>query len=178
VRTPAPALIALAIAVIALAIGAGTASAATTRAEWVAQVDPICQSASKPAGSAAKGYFKTLNRAGKHTKNPKQLSHVLTAASLKFLRRLATIYSTITERVAVVPPEPGDVGAVNAWLDGRRAAKADVDRALILGKHGKAKKAGRFFIQASQAESQGTANVQNFGLSVCVGQTVIDWQQV
>jgi hypothetical protein len=171
-------LIALGIAVIALAIGTGTASAATTRADWVAQVDPICQSASQPAGNATRAYFKILKSAGKHAKNPKQLSHILTAGALRFLRRLATIYSDITERVAVIPPAPGDEAAIAAWLDGRRAAKADVDRALGLGKHGKGKKASRFFTQASQAESQGTANVQDFGLSVCVGQTVIDWQQL
>lgn len=40
-------LIAFAIAAVALAIAATSASAATTRAEYVAQVDPICQ-ASKP----------------------------------------------------------------------------------------------------------------------------------
>jgi hypothetical protein len=58
------AVIALAITMIALAISATPASATTTRAEWIAQVDPICQIALEGKNAAFKtsrGIHTTIN---------------------------------------------------------------------------------------------------------------------
>jgi hypothetical protein len=49
-------LIALAITLIALAIIASTAAAASTRAEYVAQVDPICHAAHVKEKAAAQRF--------------------------------------------------------------------------------------------------------------------------
>jgi hypothetical protein len=166
-------LIAPATMVIALAITATPALGASTRAEYVAQVDPICQSAAKPAAKAARTYFDAVTRIDR----AKKPSRAIRNAGIRFLGGLSRIYDGITEQIALIPPAPGDEAASTAWLDGRRIAKTDVDRALAFLRHGKPDKSGRLFKQASQDEAQGTARIQDFGFTVCVGQTVIDWQE-
>jgi hypothetical protein len=58
--------IAIAIALVALAASAGTARAASTRAEYVAQVDPICQSAVTQEAAAAQPLTAAVRRMKKH----------------------------------------------------------------------------------------------------------------
>jgi hypothetical protein len=54
-------LIAAAITVIALAITATSAAAATTRAEYVAQADPICKSSEAKINKALPGLIKRIS---------------------------------------------------------------------------------------------------------------------
>ncbi|HEX3562656.1 MAG TPA: hypothetical protein VHU24_07440 [Solirubrobacterales bacterium] len=49
---------------VALAITVTTALAATSRAEYVAQANPICAAADRPVGKAIHAYFKALQRKG------------------------------------------------------------------------------------------------------------------
>lgn len=130
-RLPASALIVLAVTVITLAIGAGTASAATTRAEWVAQVDPICQSGQAQEAVAAQPLGKLVKRAKGH--DSRKLARKLTRVLRSFLLQYATIEHAVNAQIATIPPAAEDVSLVQVWL---RARGDLVDTGSQLFAHG------------------------------------------
>ena len=99
------ALIPFVVSVGLIAIWASPANAASTRAEYIAQVDPICQSFVGPENAAAKAYHR----------NYKRMIHDASSGTLKrwvkqtrrtvgSLTRWDQIHSNMTEQIAAVPP--------------------------------------------------------------------------
>jgi hypothetical protein len=133
----------VAMAVIALAITA-TAHAASTRAEYVAQVDPICQTATVQVRRA-------LNK--HHLKNAILLDDLGSGdrkAELRIVKQLHILHrfgAPAVEQIAAVPAPPGDEAVIARWVgdlrfyDQRslqaasaiRAGKSKRARHLILG---------------------------------------------
>jgi hypothetical protein len=110
-------LIALAIALVALAITATSASAATTRAEFVAQADPICQNGQAQEAVAAQPLLRATKRAKKH-KNRKTRRRADRALATYFAQ-YALIERAVNAQIATVPPAPDDVSLVGVWLRAR-----------------------------------------------------------
>lgn len=120
---------ALPVALIAIAVGSGTAYAASTRAEYVAQADPICATATVPARAAFVKFTKLAkNKPGgaEALTHPKVVSHQVRGPASRLYRRLAAIYSGVNAQLAAVPPAPEDVDRVNAWLALRATVAADL----------------------------------------------------
>jgi hypothetical protein len=138
---------ALAFVGLALAVVAAPASAATTRADWVAQVDPICQSAKKPADRAIGAWFKALNKKGALDRpyKPKEFEREFTGISARLTSRLVAIYSRVTTDIAAVVPAPGDESVVATWLADRNSFAEQARVATRALKHRKFKRANRLY---------------------------------
>jgi hypothetical protein len=160
-------LVLLALAVSGL-IGAGAVSAASTRAEYVAQVDPICDAHVGPLGQALSAY----------NKNYKRWVHVATHGSLKAwlkqTKRLArslngfdSAHSSLTQEIAAVPPAAEVASTVASWLDLRRRAEA-YDQAAITAL--RRLSIGKFYKAIDGANSADLAagrSVAGLGFQVC-----------
>jgi hypothetical protein len=130
VTTPR-ALIAFGLAVSFLAIAATSASAATTRAEFVAQVDPICQNGQAQEAVAAQPLNKLVKRVKGH--DSRKLGRKLTRVLRSFLSQYATIEHAVDAQIATIPPATEDVSLVQVWL---RARGDLVDKGSQLFTHG------------------------------------------
>jgi hypothetical protein len=109
--------IALAITLVALAITAGTASAATTRADYVAQVDPICQSAQAQEVVAAQPFVTALRREKKH--RSRKTSRKADRALVLYFPQYSAIERAADAQIAMVPPAPDDISLIQVWLRAR-----------------------------------------------------------
>jgi hypothetical protein len=162
------ALIALMLSMGLIAGGAAQADAASTRAEYIAQVDPICQSFVGPMGDAFSAYqrsFKALNHAAKSGNTKRFLRGTKrTAASLN---RIAQTRTSMLDQIAPVQPVTSDVATINTWVGFLRqeAGFENAAATAILGL-----KIGKFFSnlrQADSAQSNGKGAIAGFGFQVC-----------
>ena len=118
--------LAIAVAVVAMATSPGHAFGATTRAEYVAQVDQTCSASAPTFKKELNSIVKTgLNVPipppnGRHTKSflrkLKRWNRKLERAERKFIGT----FSDMVERIALVPAAPGDEPEVEQWIGGLR----------------------------------------------------------
>jgi hypothetical protein len=157
------------VLVMGLIVGQGAqASAASTRAEYIAQVDPICQAFVGPLGDAFSAYqknFKAANRAAKSGTFKQFLRTTKkTAVSLNVIAGTRT---SMIDQIAPVPPVAGDAATISAWLGFLRQEsgfESSAASALLR------LKTGKFFHnlgQADNAQESGTSAVAGFGFHVC-----------
>jgi len=162
------ALIVLGLSLGLIAGGAAQADAASTRAEYIAQVDPVCQSFVGPMGDAFAAYqrsFKALNHAAK-TGNTKRFLRG-TKRTAAALNRIAQTRTSMIDQIAPVPPVASDVATINTWLGFLRqeAGFENAAATAILGL-----KVGKFFHNlrlADTAQTSGRGAVAGFGFQVC-----------
>jgi hypothetical protein len=159
VRYPrkAQGLIALAVAGIALAIVATSASAASTRAEYISQVDPICANelaATKRtfggvAGDLRNGRFKQ--------------------AASKF-RRTTKVFRNGVDGVAAVMPPAADVAVINQWVQMLRNQIPPAKRvANLLGHNARPGRINRALTRLFKLSDQTQALVKDYGFTSCNG---------
>jgi hypothetical protein len=172
--------VAIATALVAITISASTAQAATTRAEYVAQVDPICQTGQAQEAVALQPMLRAGKRAQRHhklksKKTQKQLARLFT----RFMAQYTAIERQINDQIAVVPPAPDDVSLIQVWLRARNEL-IDVETRLFAKKphvgHG-LKGLGRFFtdfftLTARQLEV--TDLVRDFGFQYCTSEAEVE----
>ena len=162
---------ALALALLVTsAVAVTPAHAASTRAEYIAQVDPICESFVGPHDAAVKAYNTVAKRqehlAGKGTlkawlKATRRQSHSLS--------RVTQIEESLYEAFAAVPPPAADAVLIGTWLDDRRrstafaaSAAAALNRPVPkIGKVVKQIKRARVALAAADRAIEG------FGFQVC-----------
>jgi hypothetical protein len=158
--------IALAITVIAFAITAATAYGASTRAEYVAQVDPICQTAQRPVFRAISEWLRVVEKAGRADNPPSgfNVPDELIRPAVKFINRLTHVYAGITTKIAAIPPAPGDEGLVGSWLERRRV----VVRELRTATHALKDRDRKRYIRAARAERRALANANRIGRTLGV----------
>jgi hypothetical protein len=161
-----PCLILLAL-VLVLFTG-GSASAASTRAEYVAQVDPICQAQAGPMAQAF----------GAFNKNYKRWVHVATHGSLKAwlkqtkrlgrsLNGINVAHSSLTDQIAAVAPPPEDVAPVNTWLGYRRQAEANGQAAVTALNRLAIDKFYKALDRADAADLAAARSAAGLGFHVC-----------
>jgi len=149
-------------------IGAGPASAASTRAEYIAQADPICQTYAAQEGAALSAYhrnFKLWQR--DFTKGSLKAwvrQEKRTAASLRLFNQ---IFATVTEAVAAVPPPAADAGLVSTWIASRRQAGGYATAAASALNRFQITRFFKLARQADNAESAGLQAITAFGFTVC-----------
>jgi hypothetical protein len=80
------------------------AHAAATRAEYVAQADPVCASADRDIHRLNK-HFSRLDRDGRY------------GAAGRTLKRTGTRLSASIAQVRSITPPPGDVQTISSWLE-------------------------------------------------------------
>jgi hypothetical protein len=153
-----------------IAVWASPADAASTRAEYIAQVDPICQPFVGPENVAYKAY----------RKNAKRWDHLAVSGSLKAwlnatrrtsksLTRFVQLDVTLVEQIAAVPPPAADAGTVGTWLDDRRQANAlTASAAAALNRP--IPGIDKYFKQVKRANAWAAAAqraIDGFGFQVC-----------
>lgn len=160
------------VVVVLLTIGVVTvppAHAASTRAEYIAQVDPICQPFVGPLQDAI----------GAYSRNEKRLGPVAIKGTLKqfiaqtkriarSLRRLAQLHADLTNQIATVPPPTEDFGTVGTWLNHRRQEEALLrSAASILVQFRPYKQYFRKLNMADASDEAATRTVSGLGFQVC-----------
>ena len=152
-----------------IAVWAAPADAASTRAEYVGLVDPICQSSVGPNDAAFHAWIK----------NEKLLGHVAKNGTLKqfgaqtkriaqSLKRIAGIQGNLTNQIATVPPPAEDFATVSTWLDYRRQEEALFrSAAAILVQFRPYKQYFHAIDMAAAADQAATKTVSGLGFQVC-----------
>jgi hypothetical protein len=157
----------LAIA-LALAAGPSSAGAASTRAEYIAQVDPICQSFVAPITGAFSSYHKAFKALNKHAKSGSIKSFIRSIKrTARTLDAVAQLHLSLTAQVSAVPPPAADVATINAWTTALGQEQAnEVAAANALRRL----KFGAFFKRLDQADSAvnaATNAIAGYGFTVC-----------
>jgi hypothetical protein len=163
-------VIALAIGVVALAIMASPAGAATTRADFVAQADPICQNGQAQEAAAVQPFLAAAKRNKKHhnRKTKKRVARTF----LTYFFQYTNIERAVNTQLATVPVAPDDVSLVQVWLRARNEL-LDLESRLFLGPAdtGKGLKGfGRFlndFFTLIGKEYEVADIVRDFGFHYC-----------
>jgi hypothetical protein len=152
-----------------IAVWAAPADAASTRAEYVAQVDPICQSFVGANDDAFRAWFKNEKLLGRVAKNGTlQQFGAQTKRVASSLKRIARIQATLTNQIAMVPPPTEDFGTVGTWLNDRRQEEALLrSAASILVQFRPYKQYLRKLNLADAADEAATRTVSGLGFQVC-----------
>jgi hypothetical protein len=156
--------------VVALAIAAAPASAATSRADWVAQVDPICQNGQAQEAVAAQPLIRAVKRDKKH--RSRKTSRKAERAVVAFFFQYANIERAVDAQIATVPPAPDDVSLVQVWLRAR-GELLDLETRLFTGnvKAGKGLKGFAqvftLFFELLGRQQEVSDLVRDFGFHYC-----------
>jgi hypothetical protein len=160
-------LCAVALIVVGLA-SATSASAASTRAEYIAQVDPICQSYAAPLLSAFGAYHRNFKRLNKEAKSGTVGSFVRAARrTARSLNAIAGLHANEINQIAAVPPVPADAPTVNAWLTAMRQEQSFETAAVTALLHFRIGPFFRNLNNADGAADTARSSVQGFGFQVC-----------
>jgi hypothetical protein len=162
------ALFALVVSVGLLAAWPGAAAAAPTRAEYIAQVDPICQSFVAPLGSAWRAYNKNFRDTSRAARKGNSKAFLRGTKKLaRSLNLISTTRTTLIGQIAAVPPPDADAGTITTWLnDLRQEAGIEIAAASKV----KRLQFGKFFKllrQADGVETAGKEAIAGFGFAVC-----------
>ena len=166
-------LLAIAAVTIAMALPSA-ASGAATRAEYLAQIEPICQRANEQAKRQARkinrALKKSLQKAETQVENNKPglvFADVFILAVIKLVGPENRLFEQTTAQIAAIPPAPGDEMMVQAWLTGRTQSTELVWFALRAGKHRKANRMFALLDASTVALRKAQQPVQAFGLNHC-----------
>jgi hypothetical protein len=151
-----------------IGVGAAPADAASTRADYVAQVDPICQSFAGPVNDAAKTYrknFKDWER--RLTKGSLKGWVRQTGRTFRSLRHLVQVNAGLTDQIAAVTPPAEDAGTINTWLTNRNKAERWAYSAALAFDGFKFDRFDKLNRRAGRAEDAGYRAISGFGFRVC-----------
>jgi hypothetical protein len=161
-------LIAPGVVGVALAITASTAIAASTRAEYVAQVDPICQAAHAAGQAEVKRYERQVRRLTRHGFDPDHPSKALLRAAVGFADRIAKIERPSFAQIAAITPAPGDEATVAEWLRLRARETAYFQRAFhAFARNQKTHQFRRLSAKADKANLEAESLVGDWGFEHC-----------
>ena len=164
------AAIAFVLSTALLVIWAVPADAASTRAEYIAQVDPICESFVGTHDAAVKAYNKDAKR-WEHLAGKGTLKAWLKATrrASRSLTRLTQIEESLYEAFAAVPPPAADAVTIGTWLDDRRRSTAlSASAAAALNRP--VPELGKVFKKIKHANAALAAAdraIEGFGFQVC-----------
>jgi hypothetical protein len=152
-----------------IGVWAAPAEAASTRAGYIAQVDPICQSFVGPNDDAFRAWLKSDKLLTRVAKNGtlKQFG-AQTKRVARSLKQIAQVQSNLTNQIAMVPPPPQDFATVGTWLDHRRQEEAALrSAASFLVQFRPYKQYFHKLDMADAADTAATKTVSELGFQVC-----------
>jgi hypothetical protein len=147
--------IAAGIALVVLALSAPAAQAEPTRAEYVAQLEPICQANTEANQTLVAGIQR------------KVLNLKLRPAGRQF-SRAARAFSVAVDQVGAVPPAPPDAPAVAAWIASLRVDGSYLYRIATLWKKRRGYRAEGAIIQLSRHALRTNQLVAGWGFNYCI----------
>jgi hypothetical protein len=141
---------------------------ASTRAEYVAQVDPICQAGFVKEKAVNRSFKKRAKRLHKHGIDTTEPTKPVLRIAVRLFDRIARIARAVNSQILVIPPAPGDEAIISQWLQLRGEATDLTQRSIHVFAHGKERRfkqlIGRSFNRRLDAEEI----VQDFGFKHCV----------
>ncbi len=157
----------LAIALL-IALAPATAGAASTRAEYIAQVDPICQSFQAPLTGAFNAYHRAFKAMNKNAKSGSFKAFVRSIKrTARTLNSVAQLHAGLIGQIGAVPPPTADAAIVAAWLDAlRREQSYEVAARSALLQF----RFGPFFKRLNQADgavNDASTAIAGYGFAVC-----------
>jgi hypothetical protein len=161
---------AIAAVVVLSAISVAPASAASTRTEYVAQVDPICQEARERWLKPEARYFKEsvrVERVEEGKQRKRALNRLLRMLAKVFAVR-ARVETSASSQIATVPPAPGDESIVATWLEQRRQWTSGLSQLAAPIRHHRYRAFSRLAKQAEMTRKAANATVAGFGFQNCV----------
>jgi hypothetical protein len=165
---------ALLIGLIAALLIATPAQATSARAEYVAQVDPICLSATKQAAKGLKG-IKAPREERLDNLDDKQALRLFFGFIAKALGRSNKAVGPAIAQIALVQPAPGDERIAALWLQALGDYKFFADRAVTGSNHGKLNKFFYYFGKAMLVAEQANNLVDDWGFRYCASSDDSDY---
>ena len=162
----------LVLVLAATAIAASTAHGASTRAEYVAQVDQVCRDTATQF-QALIPQFKKINRGLNSTPTEsdaherKRLNRLFKGLG-RYIGATARIFGEMADQVALVSPALGDEAAVAQWISGFHQFADLQAQSAPAWKHRKIGRAAALSQQSVEALNNGGAAVKDFGITVCL----------
>jgi hypothetical protein len=157
-----PALIA-----IGVAITATTAYAAATRAEYVAQTDPICRAALAKEQALARSLDRRVRQLEKRGVDTGASSKQVVRIFVRYFDQLAEIQRNENLQISMVTPAPGDESIVAQWLQKRQEASDLFQRGVQVFAHGKERFSKKLVGMAAKRGFLAEELVQDFGFRSC-----------
>jgi len=159
--------IAMALVAVAL-VAVPPAQAASTRAEYVAQVDPICQASAGPLSSGFATYQAAFRRAVRSARKGNIKAFIRAArATANSLIGLSQIHANLANQIQPVQPVATDAAAVSSWLNALRQEGGFEAAAASALQHAKIRVFFSNLNQADTALAAGKSAIAGFGFHVC-----------
>jgi hypothetical protein len=149
------ALIPFVLSVGLIAVWAAPANAASTRAEYIAQADPICQS-TEAAERRALGPKGTVLRLLKHGRYKE---------AARRYRNTTAAFSTGVEQLAALEPPSADAQLIGTFVQMLREQIPVANRATAAMAHGRS--VDKYFRRIGSMNVQTHALVAEFGFGYC-----------
>ena len=151
-----------------MAVWAAPADAASTRAEYIGQVDPICQTSVAPINAAKTAYNRNYKRWIRGLSHGTLKSWVKqTGRTARSLSRLSLAETAMTNQIAAVQPLASDAGTIGTWLNDRRQAEAFGASAATAFSRFKFDRFDKQLRRADSADAAGLTAIAGFGFQVC-----------
>jgi hypothetical protein len=161
-------LICVGLAAAVLSTAAGTAEAASTRAEYVNQVDPICQAAHGEEHKTFANFNKRTKRLVRESvQNGTKIPKHGVRQVVHYYKRVARVELRLSGQIAAVPPLAADAAMVAEWLQIRNQWAALLPHAIQAAAHGRPKAFTRLVGKAYSAQDRAEALVESFGFRFC-----------
>jgi hypothetical protein len=144
-----------------------TAHAASTRAEYVAQVDPICQGGISKEKAAYRALRKDADRLKKRGIDTSSPTKPVVRLARRYSARVVPIARSIHHRILLVTPAPGDEAAVSQWLQGLEEATDLFERAFDAFAHRNVHRYKQLLTKSSYRRLNADGFVQDFGFKYC-----------
>ncbi|HEY6638226.1 MAG TPA: hypothetical protein VIZ61_11140 [Solirubrobacterales bacterium] len=149
-------------------VGVAPAHAASTRAEYIGQVDPICQASVAPMATAASAYKRNYKRWVRLLFHGTANAWVKqTGRTARSLSQLNLVHAAVTNQIAAVPPLASDAGMIGTWLNDRRQAEAFSSSAAAAFGRFKFDRFDKKLRRADAADRAGVMTIAGFGFQVC-----------
>jgi hypothetical protein len=156
-------------AVIVLAVlTSATAYAASTRAEYVAQVDPICRAGHSKEKTVVRSLKKRARQLQKRGIDTSQPTKPVIRIAVRYYDRIAAIQRDVNGQISLITPAPGDEATISQWLRERGEYTDLFNRSFHVFAHGKRTKRFKQLIgRAFRHELDGEELVGDFGFQYC-----------
>jgi hypothetical protein len=165
--------VAIVAGLVVAAVAAAPAHGAASRAEYVAQADSICATATVPARAAFVKFTKLAkNKPGgaQALTHPKVVSHQVRGPASRLYRSLAGIYSGVNAQLATLVPVPEDVDRVNGWLALRGTVAADLQASAQALKNNRLHVFDHLLAKGRADTTLANNAIRDFGFTFCTPQ--------
>jgi hypothetical protein len=173
--------LAAALALVLVAVAATPSQAASTRAEYIAQVEPICQAANEASKKHDRKVVQRIkpkliaflndvfdpDAEEPSKKENRRFIRFFISIFAKTTGHAAFIFDQATTQIYAIPPVPGEEGLIGGWLAGRSLAVDQVQAAIRAARHGRGRLSGRLLDQSDKTLLAAQEPVNAYGFQAC-----------